>query len=112
MIQLITNENLQKMRRCSIIELSPPTPPRIGFCPLLPAGIFLPKFLQSWRRGGTFWADVADVADSWKFVLRWPAWQSSDYLLYTIEEIAVATGSADVRVALDVAMQGLVNYPE
>jgi hypothetical protein len=40
-IHLITNENLQKIPRRTIIDLSPPTPPRIGLCPLSPAGIFL-----------------------------------------------------------------------
>jgi hypothetical protein len=46
LIHLITNENLQKIMRRSIINSSPPTLPRIGLCPLSPAGIFLPGFWQ------------------------------------------------------------------
>lgn len=43
-IHLITNDDWRNMAQCSIIDLSPPTPPRIGFNPPSVGGFFSTKF--------------------------------------------------------------------
>ena len=50
MIHLITNDDWLDMAQCSIIDLSPPTPPRIGFNPPSVGGFFLAKISVSERR--------------------------------------------------------------
>ena len=49
-IHLITNDDWRNMVQCSIIDLSPPTPPRIGFNPPSVGGFFFDKISASWQR--------------------------------------------------------------
>ena len=53
-IHLITNDDWRNMAQCSIIELSPPTPPRIGFNPPSVGGFFLAKILVSGDKKMTY----------------------------------------------------------
>ena len=47
-IHLITNDDWRNMAQCSIIDLSPPTPPRIGFNPPSVGGFFCQNFCRCW----------------------------------------------------------------